>query len=532
MPTPLEIVHQQLVELSAAQNNIHYAVPALWIPPHKHAGTRILRNPAAYYAGVIGSILKKRSEQHKQKLDKQDVVYLTHIRHTTAWDHDGSGVIKYTVGTDGWRQTGTFIKLIALLPYLQWLGVTTLLLLPPTAHGCYRKKGTLGSPYAPRDHCSIEPTLAEPILESDAETQFAALVEACHRLGLRVIVELALRVASLDCPLICQHPEWFYWVREDVRQPLEPPSFSAEDIAKIHDSVARQDFASLPQPSAEYRSQFVEPPVHVEVSSTGLFIGETADGIRCVVPSAFADYPPDDTQPLWSDITYFRLHTHPQYNYIAYDTIRYFRRELDGWENKPLWDYLASIIPHWQARFGIDGVLLDMGHAFPNLLHRTIVQRARASNPAFVMIEESFDRADPTAIAFGYDLVVGDVWHWTRSIEQLRHFALKASQISTTKYFAAPDTHNTPRIMSRGRATAYYALAVCSLLPGGVPLITSGTELGETEPINTGLDFSAKDIAQYPPERLPLFSGRTLRWDHPDWEMLSFLRAIYAPSTH
>lgn len=533
MPTPLESVCKRLETLSTLQTTVQYRIPALWIPPHTTGGVRLLRNPAAYYHSIVRSILEQPLSPQKQPTrESTGLIYLTYIRHTTAWDHDGSGTITYDLGTDHWRQTGTCLKLIALLPYLRWLGVTTLLLLPPTTHGRTHAKGTLGSPYAPQDHCTIEETLAEPILEEGATIEFAALVEACHRLGMQVIVELAMRVASLDCPLIAHHPDWFYWVREDVPQPLRPPHFLPEQVTQIKEAVERRDFSELPPPPPEYRAQFVEPPQRVLQRSDGLFVGETTSGERCIVPSVFADYPPDDNQPLWTDITYFRLHTHSHCNYIAYDTVRYYRPELEGSENTALCNYIASVIPRWIERFHVDGVLLDMGHAFPPSLHRAIIENARRSQPDLIMIEESFDRSDPSIRQLGYDLVVGDVWHWSSSIASLQHFSRTHAPKSRNRYLASPDTHNTPRIASRGICTALYAFAVCSQLPGGVPLITSGSELGECEPINTGLGFSADDIAHYPPERLPLFSGRTLRWDHPDWEILEFIGSIYGRKAH
>lgn len=532
MTSPLELVCSRLEKLRRTQTNARYFIPCLWIPPHTQAGERLLRNPAEYYHNILRWILSQPELAVDRTLSSKDLVYLSYVRHTTAWDHDKSGMLTYELGADNWRQTGTFLKLTALLPYLKWLGVTTLLLLPPTAHGRYNAKGMLGSPYAPLDHRRLEATLSEPILELDAEIEFAALTESAHRLGMRVIVELALRVTSLDCPLIAQHPEWFYWIDEGAPQPLVPPRFSSDDIAAITRAVASRTWSDLPQPHAEYRGLFVEPPVRIWQRADGSFVGERANGRQCVVPSVFADYPPNDTQPLWTDITYFRMHTHPAFNYIAYDTVRYYRDELDGYENLPLWEYIASIIPYWRERFDIDGVLLDMGHAFPTALHQAIVQRARERSGQFILIEEHFDRTDQAVRALGYDAVVGDLWHWSGSIAKLRQFAHEHAHLSQVQYLATPDTHNTPRIAAAGRNTAYYAFAVCSQLPGGIPLITSGSEIGETEPINTGLDFSPDHSTQYPPDRLPLFSGRVLRWDRPDWEILTYLRAIYAGSAH
>ncbi|MCS6999333.1 MAG: hypothetical protein RMK00_02180 [Bacteroidota bacterium] len=528
--TPLEVVHSRLERLKRLQTNIQYAIPALWIPPHVHAGIRVLSNPAAYYHEIIGQILKSPIHTPLHAFGAKDVAYLLFIRYTTAWDHDGSKSISYTLNRDGWRQTGTFLKTIALLPYLRWLGITTLIILPITQHGRARKKGTLGSPYAPSIHNAIEETLTEPILQLDSEIEFAALIEACHRLGMRVIIELALRVAALDCPLIESNPSWFYWVRADAPDPLLPPSFPPEELAAIERRITTGNFQSLPEPSMDYRSLFVSPPVQVLRQDDGTYLGIGQDGTLCRVPSVFADYPPNDTQPLWTDVTYLRLHSHPTFNYIAYNTVRYYDSQLAGHEQLSLWHYVLSVISSFLDKFDIDGILLDMGHALPKELHRRIIQLARSRKPNIILIEESFDCFDPLGYELGYNAVVGDVWHWSYSIERLRSFACSVRGESPLPYLATPDTHNTPRIAQRGIETALYAYALCSQLPHGIPTITTGSELGEHIPINTGLDFQPEELSAYSPEHLPLFSGCTLSWQNPDWRVLRFLRALYSGS--
>lgn len=523
--TPLQLLHERLVKLSHKQTDIRYSIPRLWLPPHTYAGIVLLDNPARYYQQLIAQILQKPQSSALGSPAESELVYLAFPRYTTAWDHDGSGTISYEPGRDGWRQTGTFLKMIALLPYLRWLGVSTILLLPITSHGRYHRKGMLGSPYAPYDHTSIEETLSEPLLDVGAETECAAFVEACHRLGIRVIIELALRIASLDSPLIAQQPGWFYWVRADAPDPLHPPVFSKEQIAAIEKARITGQHSDLLEPDPEYRDLFVSPPVHVEWRRNSGYVGITADGIACRVPNAFSDYPPDDRQPLWTDVTYLKLYTHPAYQYIAYNTVRLFAAQLQGWENHSLWDYLSSIVPSYLKRFDIDGIMFDMGHAFPIELHRRILERARKVKPTLFLIEESFDTTDRTAIKLGYNAVVGDTWHHARNIAVFQQYRQHLQP--SVPYFATPDTHNTPRVATSGLETTFFAFALCRQLPMGIPLITTGSELGEQTPINTGLDFSPEEIAAYPPEQLPLFSGSTLCWHAPDTRILRFIHALY-----
>ena len=60
------------------------------------------------------------------------VVYNLFIRLTAAFDHDGDGKIGTAPLECGFRETGTLLKAIALLPYMKNLGANTVYLLPLT----------------------------------------------------------------------------------------------------------------------------------------------------------------------------------------------------------------------------------------------------------------------------------------------------------------------------------------------------------------------------------------------------------------
>ena len=79
----------------------------------------------------------------------------------------------------------------------------------------------------------------------------------------------------------------------------------------------------------------------------GRYIGTLADGTRLRIPGAFADWPPDDNQPPWGDVTYLRMYTHPDFNYIGYNTIRMYDTRLTQAEyvNRPLWDRIVGHHP-------------------------------------------------------------------------------------------------------------------------------------------------------------------------------------------
>jgi len=63
-------------------------------------------------------------------------------------------------------------------------------------------------------------------------------------------------------------------------------------------------------------------------------------------------------------------------NYIAYNTIRMYDDQFARPENavSDLWAAIVGVIPHYQRQFGIDGVMVDMGHALPATLKQRVVQ--------------------------------------------------------------------------------------------------------------------------------------------------------------
>lgn len=509
-----------------------YHVPGLWVDLQSTAPRAV--NPYDFYRDRLEWILAQAPRPLVQgrgngDWTRQAMVYNLFPRVTAAYDHAHDGVLSIEPSSDGWRETGTLLKSIALLPYIQSLGVNTVHLLPITAVGQDGKKGTLGSPYAIRDPYALDENLAEPALDLSADTLFAGFVEAAHRLGMRVVMEFVLRTSSRDGAWIGQHPEWFYWVRADVpdRQPgsADPtaygsPIFSEADLATIKARVAQHDLAQLPPPPPEYRALFTPPPRPERVwMEEGRWLGVLEDGTRVRIPGAFTDWPPDDNQPPWTDVTYLRMYDHPDFNYIAYNTIRMYDRRLARPENAvmPLWEAIAGVLPHYQRAFGIDGVMIDMGHALPTPLKQRIVSSARAINPDFAFWDENF-MIGQQSVDEGYNAVVGYLLFDFHQADKLRAFLERlAHERLPLPFFATPENHNTPRAATRPYPLQYvhFTLALSILLPG-VPFIHSGFELMETKPINTGLGFTDEMIRAHPAETLPLFSAWAFDWTRPD----------------
>ncbi|NLI79931.1 MAG: alpha-amylase [Candidatus Riflebacteria bacterium] len=574
--SPLGRVKEHLQKLARKPFKGLYRVPGLWSP----VGTEATDgqppaevHPAKYYLSHLEAIdaAADRSVDPLKSLNGQKEggkhgswiangsIYNVFVRLTTAFDHDGdsrlgTGGQDPTLNADGMRETGTFLKTIALLGHIRRLGCTTVHLLPVTAIGHDGNKGVLGSPYAIKDPYRLEASQADPLLDMPVDDQFRALVEACHLLGMRVIVEFVFRTASKDSDWTIEHPDWFYWIDEKVadrqvgetdlevaRRHYGNPIFTPEELKVINDKVSRNDFHDLPAPPETFRRFFQAPPAKgkVKVDAHGRVRGTSVDPatgktLSVRIPGAFADWPPDDNQPPWGDVTYLRMYRDenpaaPRFNYIAYNTIRMYDAALARPElaNRPLWDKIRDLAPYYQDQFGIDGVMVDMGHAVPVSLMQEIIAAARAKDPDFCFLSENF-AIEQSSVDAGYNAVVGYAW-WVEYKREgmmglLDHVGVRGVPLP---FFGAVENHNTPRAAGRpgGERYATYAFLVNTFLPRSIPFIHAGFELGETMPVNTGLDFSNADLEKFRGKALPLFDPGALRWEgaHP---MLGITRCI------
>ncbi len=512
-----------------------YRVPGLWVDPHGPVDEQIL-SPERFFLDRIASILSSppqplvSNDEGPGDWSRYAVAYNLFVRAGAAWDHNEDGQIAIEPDAEGWRETGTFLKAITLLPFIRSLGCNTIHLLPITSIGKDGNKGNLGSPFAIRDPYALDEGQSERALGLGAEAEFAAFVEAAHHLGLRVVVEFVFRTAAKDAAWAGEHPEWFYWIRADVRdrQPGEAseevygaPLFSRDELEAIYKQVATGVYEDLLPPHEVYRRMFLPPPQPETVQLVdGRWRGVSRDpltgaSIPVRIPGAFSDWTPDSDQPPWTDVTYLRLYHHPDFNYIAYNTVRMYDRRLAQPENAvmPLWERIVEVIPHYQRTYGIDGVMIDMGHALPMALKQRLVARARELNPDFALWAEDF-QLKQSAREEGYNVCLGPFLQTVRDPGRLAWWLSElAKSGAPVPFMATPENHNTPRAVRwpGGLRFALYALTVGAFLPG-IPYVHGGVELAETHPINTGFDFTQEEQAALPPEVLPLFSAAAYDW--------------------
>lgn len=542
----LKLIEEILREkyLLTKNEDYNYHIPTLWLCRNaRKPEKKIVKvHPYKFFLDAVKCINKiqpTRTESSKNgEWTKNAVIYNLFVRVGTAFNHSRNGRLDLPVNEEGFRETGSFMKAIALLPYIKSLGVNTIHLLPITSIGVDGNKGSLGSPYAIKNPYELDQNLSEPNLGVGSEIEFAAFVEAAHKLKMRVVVEFVFRTSAKDANWIREHPEWYYWIRDDVEDrqvgsndesKYGPPIFTQHELEKIFSSVSEGNFDNLVPPHKIYRDMFTNPPAKDTVRKEGTrLIGVLEDGTRVRIPGAFADWPPNDVQPPWGDVTYLKLYDHPNFNYIAYNTVRMYDANLAKKENinQPLWDKIVGIIPHYQRTFDIDGVMIDMGHALPMELKQKMIKVARDINPDFAFWDENFSVSEKS-VKEGYNAVIGSAWaveHNPAAIKKmLYNFSADGYPIP---FFATPESHNTPRAAVRFNTVKFskYTWVINNFIPA-IPFIHNGFEIGETFPINTGLDFKVEELYLYPSNKLPLFSEYAFNWESQN-EFISHIKRI------
>ena len=118
---------------------------------------------------------------------------------------------------------GNFQGVIPQLDRLKDLGVSVLWLMPIHPMGKVKAKGTLGSPYAVRDYDAINP-------DYGTADDLKQLVDAAHRRGMKVFIDIVANHTAWDSALISQHPDWY---RRDAAGQIVPPNPDWVDVAQL-----------------------------------------------------------------------------------------------------------------------------------------------------------------------------------------------------------------------------------------------------------------------------------------------------------
>jgi glycosidase len=109
----------------------------------------------------------------------------------------------YEVNVRQFSEEGNFDAVTAQLERLSELGVDVLWLMPISPIGVEGRKGTLGSYYSIVDYCEINP-------EFGTKEDFKELVDAAHKLGMKVMVDWVANHTSRDSKWLKEgHLDWY-----------------------------------------------------------------------------------------------------------------------------------------------------------------------------------------------------------------------------------------------------------------------------------------------------------------------------------
>jgi len=569
-----------LNKLQNSKEQIYVEVPELWLDPVMRNGNPVVKvNLKSVLADlIVNKILINRKEginystsislsqpmrfQGKNWLNEA-IIYGALVRNLTAWDFDKDGVLSEE-NDYGLRETGTFLKTLLILPHLLNMNVNVLYLLPVCEMSSEFKKGEVGSPYAVKDFFKLDPSYSEPFLACSVETEFKALVEACHILGIRVMLDFVPRTSARDNNFILEHPDWFYWIRSSELEKYAPPRLpqfgmrlAGEDILgeiysdeKVKNHLSK--FTYSPDKLNREKWENLKKDIISKNIKDFLFVIEKEFGV--ITPPGFSDWI-NDPQPVWTDITFLRLYKdHPtaalpyvdekQPPYILFDVIK--ASKFQGKEpQKELWEKLIQIMPYYLKEIGIDGARLDMGHALPcELLNRILTEPLKV-DPDFKFIAEELEcHNDKKAKAAGYHMIIGNLW-WIEprlNSGELRNFICDRAFNLELPVFACSETPDTPRTICKqdGLFTKEFSAIFNFVLPNGVPFITAGFELNEKQPMNIGLDAKVSDKYVLPEDdpfygKLAFFDKTILHWTDYSEKFINILaigsrlRKLYLP---
>jgi starch synthase (maltosyl-transferring) len=586
----LQQLKEQLKNKTKSRKKLHYTVPDLWncfgykgkdavyredgqieVHPYKfyHAAIEHVLadggfDPAIDYSKSVTQIHGNNDQQQWGYMGgdwiKKSSVYSMHVRTSTSWDHNESGELE-TVNEYGFKETGTFVKSIALLPLLKRMGITAIYLLPISEYSDNFKKGGMGSPYAVKNFFKLDPNLKDSMTEPDfsVEDEFAAFVEACHVLNMRVLIDIIPRTASRDSSLMLHHPDWFYWIHQDSIEHYRPPFVHGvapadkptfENLHMIYYSGEVWDhmrkFVDSPDKQDPKKWKSIQERCIADPSLEVFELIQESFGITTA--PAFSDGV-NDPQPAWSDITFLRLYLdHPLASqhyighndikpYILFDVIKanMFKGAI---RNEELWQTLSGVIPYYQEQFGIDGARIDMGHALPEELVQLIIDRPRQIDSDFSLIAEEVQVKNGWAARnAGYNMILGDGYFAEpRMFEFKTHEFMYEGFTYGAPVFACGETPDTPRLAARhgGQTLSKFLAVMNHFMPNGVPFTNSGLELFETQPMNTGIDCAPDEQWRLNPEdpyngKLAFFEKYQLHWTNPDrWVLPNIIEQVSA----
>ena len=402
---------------------------------------------------------------------------------------------------------GTFADVIRDMDELADLGVGAIYLNPFHIIGdLYRKYNPgdklpyyfqPGSPYSIKDPKSIDPEIAffrgdDHILHTDPKQQFKKLVDAAHRRGMRVIMDLVFNHTAHDFVLQRIYPEWFLY-KENITSATDPYIYFDE----LKDGKPWGD-----------AKHTVVPYDHDSFSWT-----DTAQlNWEYMLPPA-PNKPPANTSKL------------------------------------EMYEYFKSIPKYWVKEFGIDGFRCDVAYKIPPDFWRACIKETRefakecypengAVDGEVIFIAESFHLEIPELFNEGFSLVYGDYSNKIFTPLTLKGYLDYIYNLGTNdfpkgaKWFIFPECHDFSRATSKlvphhliegenkisekeeyamRTNTSRWVLTAC--LPG-MPMIFAGFEVSEWKAVEH-VSYSKIDWKKAPGNYAFIRKVNKIRNTHP-----------------
>ncbi|MCX7772776.1 MAG: alpha-amylase family glycosyl hydrolase, partial [Clostridia bacterium] len=131
----------------------------------------------------------------------------------------------YEVNVRQYTEEGTFKAFEQHLPRLKEMGIKILWFMPIYPISEKKRNGTLGSYYAIADYTGVNP-------EFGTKEDFRALVEKCHEMGFKVMLDWVANHTGWDNKWITEHPDWY---TQDAKGNIViPPTTNWSDVADLN----------------------------------------------------------------------------------------------------------------------------------------------------------------------------------------------------------------------------------------------------------------------------------------------------------
>jgi len=134
-----------------------------------------------------------------------------------------NNLIIYEIFPRVYSEKGNFRGIVEDIERICSLGINTVWLMPVYPIGQKNRKGSLGSPYAVKNHYEINPEYGD-------KNDFRKLVEEFHKRDIYVIIDWETNYTAWDHPWIEEHNDWYV---KDENGNIVLPNIEWWDVARL-----------------------------------------------------------------------------------------------------------------------------------------------------------------------------------------------------------------------------------------------------------------------------------------------------------